>query len=52
MSAPYDVESRKLRDCLAEYVFEGYVTCRECGLHLDNNDCPECGWKNPITEVV
>lgn len=50
----YDVESDDLRDVLGECVYEGFVTCRECGLHIDCETvkCPECGWENPVSEMI
>lgn len=50
----YDVESNELNDLLGECVVEGFITCRECGLHIDceTKNCPECGWENPVSEMI
>lgn len=50
----YDVESNKLEDLLGEAVYEGFITCRDCGLHIEvtTEKCPECGWENKASKVV
>lgn len=50
----YDIDSEALEDVLGEFVVEGFITCRECGLSLDCEtvSCPECGWENPASKII
>ena len=49
-----DIDSNDVGELLKEAVFKGYVTCRDCGLHIEvtTENCPECGWFNKASKVV